>query len=89
MSEPGNISELFVWVIVKPNGDEEIPEVLVKDHWVPLFGALRSRADSMRETIQDIANDSGYPVKLIQLSSPMELDLVRPEPEPLPKETVQ
>ena len=73
------ITELYAWVMAdKDVNDEGVPAIKLGDMAMPLMGADRQRAVSLRATAQDIADQLGKPIKLVRSTSLEVVEILNP-----------
>lgn len=74
------IEQLYAYVVAdKDEDDEGIPAFLSADGlWIPLMGADKLRADSVRHQAQLLADKHNKPVKLIRSTGIEIVETIKP-----------
>ena len=82
------IEQLFAYVVEDSGPDDEgVPAFLGPNgDWMPLMGADRERADSLRSLAQRIADLHGKPIKLIRSTGIEVVAVIEPDEKGAPDE---
>ncbi len=75
------IEHLYAYVVADKNEDDEgVPAFMDSGgFWMPLMGADRMRADSIKHQAQLLANKSGKPIKLIRSTGIEIVEVINPD----------
>lgn len=77
MAEKNVIHEIYVYVTDDKDG-EGVTGFLSGDTWIAMIGADVERAQSLEPIAQQIARQSGQPVRLLKFSVREELKVIEP-----------
>jgi hypothetical protein len=68
-----------LWAFISDDDGEGIAAFLSNDGiWMPLIAADKARVDSLRKMAQQLATESGVPVKLVKFSVREDLEVLEP-----------
>jgi hypothetical protein len=76
--EAMKIERIYCWIATDKDGDEGICGGMFDDMWLMLAGADRPRIESFRGFAEEIARQTGSPVKLKVFGTGTVIDQVEP-----------
>lgn len=63
------ITEIYAWICTEPDGGEGLPAIMVNNRAMPLIGADKERMASLRPYAEQVAAESGCPLKLVRFDN--------------------
>lgn len=78
MAEPKKVTELYAFICIDDDGDEAVPGVQMQGVWHPMMGADLDNAESFMDFAQQIANDTGKPIRILRFTQFEQIGEIRP-----------
>lgn len=63
------ITEIYAWVAIEPNGGEAVCGGTLAGIMMPMVGADRARIEDFRAQALRLRQTTGYPIRLVRFSS--------------------